>query len=183
MLLTKMSVTTRRALQLVSIALSRAKRQRWGMIALAAWLLAACTSLPEPTPVAPPPTPAIDVSFAAQPAQQAIPALIWAERTAARSGNLALLEQLWAADGRVIDGRGNVDPSDDYRWPDRAAVLDRYIVAVFPNPPPLTALDALTLNVAGDQATAANGQDHWQFVHRMGRWWILELAYGRPPAR
>jgi hypothetical protein len=107
--------------------------------------------------------------------------LIAAERAAAHTGDLATLSQLWAADARVVDGRGTPDPADDYVWSGRAAILDRYVVAVFPNPPPpLADLDGLVLTVDGDEATASHGGDHWRFVRRDGRWWIAELVYSSP---
>jgi hypothetical protein len=148
----------------------------------AALLVAACATLPPPsssmsTPAEPRPTP---LTFASAPAEQAIPRLILAERAAARTGDLALLAQLWAEEGRVIDGRTTADPADDYRWLGRDAILDRYVVAVFPNPPPaLDHVAALTLDVTGSQAVAIHAGDHWQFVQQDGRWWILELAYSQ----
>jgi hypothetical protein len=107
--------------------------------------------------------------------------LIAAERTAAHTGDLATLGQLWAADARVVDGRGTPATADDYVWSGRAAILDRYVVAVFPNPPPLAVeLDGLALAVEGDEATASHGGDRWRFVWRDGRWWIAELVYSSP---
>ena len=67
-------------------------------------LLAGCTRAPlrisptaEPT-TAPP-------AFVSAPAEVAIPQLIAAEREASRSGDLALLAQLWAPDARIVDTR------------------------------------------------------------------------------
>jgi hypothetical protein len=115
-------------------------------------------------------------------ANAAIPALILAERNAAASRDLNLLSQLWAEDGRIVDRRTTDDPDDDYIWPGRAAVLDRYVVAVFPNPPPpLAQLDELTIEVTANEATASHGQDRWRFVRHAGRWWIAELVYAPPP--
>jgi hypothetical protein len=104
--------------------------------------------------------------------------MIVAERDASRRGDVALLEQLWAPDARIVDARGTDDPNDDYIWPGRAAILDRYRLAVFPiPPPPLEGLPAPTISVVGDFAQVVNGQDQWQFTHQSGRWWITELKY------
>src|SRR5829696_1327585 len=111
-------------------------------------LLAGCTRSPariSPTarPVGTPagtPT-AVLPAFVSAPAEEAIPQLIAAERAASRSGDLALLAQLWAPDARIVDTRGSDDPADDFVWPNHKAILDRYEVAVFPAPPP--ALDDL----------------------------------------
>ncbi len=139
--------------------------------------LAGCTRAPTrilptavPTIVPPP--------FVSAPAEEAIPQMIAAERGASRSGDLPLLAQLWAPDGRIVDTRGTADPADDFVWPTRSAILDRYEVAVFPAPPP--ALDGPpvpALSVQGDTVDAVNGQDHWRFVNAGGRWWIAELQY------
>ncbi len=128
------------------------------------------------------PAPALPLpSFVADPPADALPHLIAAERQASIDKNLALLAQLWAEDGRIVDGRGTVDSGDDYIWEGRAAILDRYQVAVFVNPPPaLEKLDDVTLQVAGDAATARHGQDRWRFVKRAGRWWLAELRYSQP---
>jgi hypothetical protein len=111
----------------------------------------------------------------------AAPALILAERTAAVEGDLATLAQLWATNSRVVDGRNTVDQSDDYIWEGRDAVLDRYVVAVFPNPPPpLGSLPKLSVQQVGNTAVALNDQDHWRLERRDGRWWLTELVYQRP---
>ncbi len=140
-------------------------------------LLGGCTSAParvSPTAVptvAPP-------SFVSAPAELAIPQLIAAEREASRSGDPALLAQLWAPDARIVDTRGSADPADDFIWPDRSAILDRYVVAVFPAPPPgLEGPPNPTLSAQGDDVQAINGQDRWLFTNTGGRWWIAELRY------
>jgi hypothetical protein len=127
-----------------------------------------------PTPEPPPPAPAPE--FGAAP-EVALPALVAAERSAAARGDLAQLETLWAEDARVVEARGTADPADDYRWEGRAAVLDRYVTAVFANPPQDSgppAFDSLT--VEGDRATATVGVDRWHFVFADGRWWLAELV-------
>ncbi len=121
------------------------------------------------------------LAFATAPPAKALPQLIIAERQASIGKDLGLLTQLWAEDSRIVDGRGTTATNDDYVWQGRAAVLDRYVVAVFANPPPpLEKLDDLTLQVTGDTATGRNGQDRWRFVRRDGRWWLAELRYSQP---
>jgi hypothetical protein len=120
----------------------------------------------------------ITVDFVNDSAEQAIRCLIEHERQASITGDLGLLELLWAPDGRVVDGRGTAPREDDYIWQGRAAVLDRYRVAVFANPPPPLILPAhLAINQTDTMATVANGNDRWRFVYRDGRWWIAELSY------
>ena len=140
-------------------------------------LLAGCTRAPlriSPTPMATAAPPA----FVSAPAEVAIPQLIAAEREASRRGDLATLAQLWAPDGRIVDSRGTADPGDDFVWPNHDAILDRYVVAVFPAPPP--ALDGPpkpTLSMEGNQVQAINGHDRLLFANTGGRWWIAELRY------
>jgi hypothetical protein len=109
-----------------------------------------------------------------------LPTLTVAEREASITGNLPFLEILWAEDGRIVDGRGSAQASDDFIWRGRAAILDRYQLAVFPAPPPpLTFPDLAnaTLTVEGESATLINGVDRWRFVFQDGRWWLQELVY------
>ncbi|MCL4858780.1 MAG: hypothetical protein KJZ93_05210 [Caldilineaceae bacterium] len=152
------------------------------MIALAllgALMVAGCARTAPPAQRSLPPAPSpVSVPPAAE---EAIPFLIAAERAAARDGDRATLAQLWAEDAQIIDGRGTAHPNDDYVWPGRAAILDRYALAVFPSPPPaLEGLGGLTITVEGDEARATHGGDHWRFVYREGRWWISELVYSQP---
>jgi hypothetical protein len=115
------------------------------------------------------------------PPAEAFPRLIEAERQASIDRNVGLLAQLWAEESRIIDGRGTRQLEDDYVWAGRAAILDRYVVAVFPNPPPPLALHgALAFQVTGDTATARYRQDRWRFVKRANRWWLSELRYSQP---
>ena len=146
-------------------------------------LLVACSGTgalpapPMPTASPPPPTLVSDVTAAT------LPTLVLAEREASIVGNLPLLASLWTEEGRIVDGRGSVQTDDDYVWQGRAAILDRYTLAVFPSPPPALAADALAdaiLTVNGDHASFANGSDTWQFVQHDGRWWLLELVYNAP---
>jgi hypothetical protein len=109
--------------------------------------------------------------------------LVIIEREASIQGNLSLLATLWTENGRIVDGRGSIANEDNYVWMGRAAILDRYRLAVFPAPPPpltLAELAGATLTVEGDNATLINGSDHWHFVRQDGRWWLQELIYSVP---
>ncbi len=138
----------------------------------------ACARTPVSAPVAPPAAPLTPITFAAQPAATALPALILAERTAARERDLTTLAQLWAHDARIIDSRGTSDPAAAYIWQGRDAILDRYVLAVFPAPPPPLAepID-LVIDQQGDNASAILHNDFWRFTFAEGRWWLQELSY------
>jgi hypothetical protein len=160
-----------------------------GRIELHLWLWVCAALLPAGCSVAtPPPTavtaPAPPPAFVFAPAAEALPALVAAEREAARRGDVPLLAQLWAEDALIIDGRGTTDLADDYRWQGRAAILDRYRLAVFPSPPPPLdnpALPEAVITGDGTAATLIVDGDRWRFAHRAERWWLLELAYNLGP--
>jgi hypothetical protein len=150
---------------------------------IAVLLLSGCgtpTHLPaSPMPTASPPLPAAVSEVTAE----RLSNLVILEREASITGNLPLLATLWSEDARIVDGRGTPATSDDYVWNGRAAILDRYTLAVFPAPPPPLArsdLAAATLTVADDEATLINGGDRWHFVHQDGRWWLQGLTYSAP---
>lgn len=117
--------------------------------------------------------------------EEAITALILAERQATIQHDLVLLEQLWAEDAQIVDGRNTNAPNDDYRWQGRAAILDRYQVAVFPFAlPPLTALAAdASITIVGDRATVLHDNDYWGLVKADQRWWLATLRYATPANR
>ena len=123
----------------------------------------------QPAGKAPPATPP---EIAYLPAEIALPGLVAAEREASIDGDLATLAQLWADDSRIIDGRNSAAPTDDYRWQGRDAILDRYVVAVFPNPPPPATFDALEIDVLGEMPPGRKGGDRWRFTLPMsaGGW-------------
>lgn len=129
-----------------------------------------------PIATASPPPPAVVSNVTAD----TLPTLVLVEREASIKSNLPLLASLWAEDGRIVDGRGSAVTGDDYVWNGRAAILDRYRLAVFPAPPPplsATELAGAAPVVEGDSATLINGVDRWRFVQRDGRWWLQELVY------
>lgn len=181
-----------RLLHNLSIALIALKFKGWGRWCRVSWLrsvwqlsmggllLAGCATLPPPTPAVLQPAPAAPLALADDPLA-AIPVLLQSERQASAARDLAQLGQLWAEESRIVDGRGTAAVSDDLIWSGRAAILDRYQLAVFPNPPPPLSLPpALPIQVKGDQATLRNGQDRWRFVRQQGRWWLSELIYSQP---
>lgn len=158
-------------------------------------------------PAAPPPPTAVESPAATRaiaPTTQDVPAavseppefviawLIFAERAAAHRGELSQLAMLWAEESRVIDRRGHEDARHHYVWQGKDAVLNRYVVAVFPHAPPLLADDALNELILdaefestrrvenlqeGDIVRAVNNGDRWRFIWQEGRWYILELSY------
>lgn len=147
------------------------------------FLLSACGGQIQQATVTPTPITSLIPAIVSETEAESLPTWVVIEREASASGNLALLAALWAEDGRIVDGRGTVSPTDDYVWSGRAAILDRYEIAVFPAPPPLLTIDDLadaTLTMEAEQATLINGGDRWQFILRDGRWWLHQLVYSAP---
>lgn len=158
-------------------------------VAIILWLLVGCVSPPVMRTPAPSGTEGTVPSFVHGPAVDALPAMILAERTAAATGDLELLARLWSEESRVVDERNSASPADDYMWTPRAAVLDRYVVAVFTNPPPLLqGLENYTIEQGeadlrdgvqeGQRMRVRTENDQWTFVFHRDRWWIEELRYG-----
>ena len=158
----------------------------WGLCCgLSLLLLAGCHMTmpvaPLPTAVA---TETAALRFTGYPTDEAaITALILAERQAAIAQHLPVLGQLWADTAQIVDGRNSATPTDDYRWQGRAAILDRYQVAVFPFVvPPLVALDAsAVMTITGEHATVQHLTDRWQLIKIDDRWWLNELKYSYQP--
>lgn len=144
--------------------------------------LTACTNLPPPVspPVHPAPPVELPHETAGTPVQVAS-ALIAAEREAARAGDLEFLTELWAPDARIVDGRATDDPADDYVWQGRDAIIDRYVIAVLPAPPPppdsalFESLNVITST--DDNVQVELGVDRWTLVLKDGRWQLSELRY------
>lgn len=136
------------------------------------------TDTPQPSVMQEHLLPSIIMGKASDSIEEIAVALILAERNAARARDRVTLAQLWASDGRVIDRRGSNDPGVAYVWQGRDAILDRYLLAVFPAPPPpLSEPLDLVVHLDGDTATATLGNDRWEFIFREGRWWLKELSY------
>lgn len=160
--------------------------QRWGrgLLCGLSLLLVGCNpvgSTPVATPLSTPRAVSLFTNYASD--DEAITALILAERQAAIAHNLSMLGDLWADNAQIIDGRNSATVADDYLWLGRAAILDRYQVAVFPFVlPPLPALDESTvITITGDHATVQHLTDRWQLSKAEGRWWLSELKYSVLP--
>ena len=150
------------------------------------WGLVACHSIP------PRPEIAVTIPTGAPPAflkndianrliAEAAPQMIVLERTASIKRDVTLLQALWVEESRIVDARGTADATDDYVWTGRSAIMDRYLVAVFPNPPPMMEQPAnLSIEEENGIAVVENGTDLWRFVWQDGRWWMAELVYSRP---
>ncbi|MBX3015135.1 MAG: hypothetical protein KF832_26690 [Caldilineaceae bacterium] len=172
------------------LLVSASKHADWMLWLLTIWL-AGCRMetyqlLPPPTSATIPLTQPWHLGTAAYTNDEAaVTALILAERQAAIDHDLALLATLWAVDAQIVDDRQSATPSDNYTWQGRAAILDRYQVAVFPFAlPPLSALDATTtLTLTAQMALVQQGDDEWALVKLEQRWWLQSLRYqqGREP--
>ena len=160
----------------------------WVLFCGISLLLAGCNATMPATPAMPQPTAEATATaalrFTGYPTdEEAIMALILAERQAAIAHQLPVLGQLWADTAQIVDGRNSATPTDDYRWRGRAAILDRYQVAVFPFVlPPLVALEAsAVMTITGEHATVQHLTDRWQLIKVDGRWWLNELKYSDQP--
>ena len=148
-------------------------------------LLCACTGHPTnavPPHTVPAPTAVILTSV---PAQDAITKLLIDERHAIVANDLTTLATLWTEDGSITDGRGTSIPDDDYTWYGKPAILDRYVVAVFVNPPPLLreediAVHNLAIDQARNTATLRTDADSWVFKRHNQRWRMHHLTYEVP---
>ena len=144
-------------------------------------VLASCAAVPA-SPKAPIPPPAIASlpNAIEERSPSSIPDVVAAERDASADGDLATLAALWAADARIVDGRGTVDTEDDYVWQGHDAIMDRYVLAVLPVPPlPLdpSQLAEMIVEIDQDTAYAILGIDRWTLRWQDGRWWLTELRY------
>ena len=128
----------------------------------------------------PTPTPAND--------EEAILQLLRAESEGVVQQDMERLAEIWAEDATVTDAKHTPDdPGDDAEWRGIDAILDRYVVLVFPGNPQYAEPADVTIVVDGDTATATSttrigdevspGGDRWTFVRRDGRWYILGLVY------
>lgn len=124
------------------------------------------------------PTYANRAAFVTAAAEVALPQFVASERDAAIRGDRAAS---WRSCGRRIRASWTATvrrTADDFIWAGRAAILDRYDLAVFPSPPPAFATPpAFRPQVAGDIAAASLGNDAWRFQWDGQRWWLLELRY------
>ncbi len=146
-------------------------------------LLASCRSgAPPPAQMerTPTPVPASD--------EEAILQLVEAESNGVVKQDMVLLTELWAEDAIVTDAKHTPDvPEDDAVWNGIDAILDRYVVLVFPGDPQSAGPVDIEIIIDGDQATARStthigdefspGGDVWTFSRCDERWCIKTLTY------
>lgn len=131
-------------------------------------------------PRTPTPIPATD--------EEAILKLLRAESEGVVQQDMDRLADLWAEDATVTDAKHTPDdPADDAVWRGIDAILDRYVVLVFPGNPQYAEPADVSVSIDGDTATVTSttqigdevspGGDRWTFVRRDGRWYIQALSY------
>ncbi len=148
-------------------------------------LLSACRSV-APSPSAqtvertPTPIPASD--------EEAIRQLVQAESEGVVRQDMTLLAEIWAENATVTDAKHTSDDSDDDAvWYGIDAILDRYVVLVFPGNPQSAGPVDVEITVDGEHATArattqigdevSPGGDLWTFIRCDERWCIETLTY------
>ncbi len=152
-------------------------------------LLVSCNHTPTAPPTSalvrtPTPVPASD--------EEAVIGLIQAEGEAVVAQDMQRLAELWAEDAVVRDAKHTPDDAtDDAVWNGIDAILDRYVVLVFPGNPQKVQPQVLAVEINGDEASVLSttqigaevspAGDHWTFVRRQGRWWIASLTYNLEP--
>jgi hypothetical protein len=102
--------------------------------------------------------------------------------------DMTLLAEIWAEDAIVTYAKHTPQaPDDDAVWKGIDAILDRYVVLVFPgNPQSAEPIDIL-ITVEGEHASARSttqigdevspGGDMWTFTRCGERWCIETLTY------
>ncbi|RME82773.1 MAG: nuclear transport factor 2 family protein, partial [Caldilineae bacterium] len=124
--------------------------------------------------------------------EEAITQLLLAESEAVVQQDIERLAELWSEDAMVTDANHTPDDAgDDAVWRGIDAVLDRYVVLVFPGNPQFAAPEIDEIVIVGDMAWARSttrigsevspGGDQWTFVRREGRWYIQSLTYNLEP--
>lgn len=150
------------------------------VVLFAILLLAACQSAEPPTP------------RARTGDEAALQALLRSEANAVVQQDIERLAELWAEDGTVVDaGHTPENTVDDASWRGRDAILDRYMVLVFPGNPQYADPGDITIEISGDSATARSttrigdevspAGDRWEFRYTDGRWLITSLTYNLEP--
>ncbi|NUQ38909.1 MAG: DUF4440 domain-containing protein [Caldilineales bacterium] len=125
--------------------------------------------------------------------EEAILQLLQAESEGVVQQDMARLTAIWAEEAVVVDAKHTPDdPGDDAVWRGIDAILDRYVVLVFPGNPQSAGKIDVSLEIAGEEATARSttqigeelspGGDRWTFRRRDGRWQITSLTYNLEPA-
>jgi len=148
-------------------------------------LLSACRSAAPPpstqvTERTPTPIPASD--------EAAIRQLVQAESEGVVRQDMTLLAEIWTEDAIVTDAKHTPDASDDDAvWKGIDAILDRYVVLVFPGNPQSAGPIDIEITVDGEHATARSttqigdevspAGDLWTFTRCGDRWCIETLTY------
>jgi ketosteroid isomerase-like protein len=148
-------------------------------------LLSACRSVApqltnQTTERTPTPIPAND--------EAAILQLLQAESEGVVRQDMTLLAELWAEDAVVTDAKHTPAASDDDAvWNGIDAILDRYVILVFPGNPQSAGPIDIEITINGDQAIARSttkisdeispGGDLWTFTRCGERWCIETLTY------
>jgi ketosteroid isomerase-like protein len=121
-------------------------------------------------------------------AEEAIRQILRAESEGVVHQDMALLTELWAEDATVTDAKHTPEISeDDAVWRGIDAILDRYVVLVFPGNPQFAEPADIEIIVDGDRATARSttqigdevspGGDLWTFKRCGEHWCIRSLTY------
>lgn len=120
--------------------------------------------------------------------EEAIATVLLAESQGVLQQDMGLLASLWLDDAMVTDARHTPDdPGDDAVWNGIDAVMDRYVVLVFPGNPQVAAPQILSLELLGDEAVVRSTThigdevsfqgDEWRLRKVDGRWAIAALTY------
>ena len=111
-----------------------------------------------------------------------------AESEAIVRQDMTLLAEIWAEDATVTDAKHTpLTPDDDAVWQGKDAILDRYVVLVFPGNPQSAGPVDIVITIDGEHALARSttkignevspGGDLWTFT-RCGEHWCIEtLTY------
>lgn len=121
-------------------------------------------------------------------AEEAIRQIVQAESEGVVRQDMVLLAELWAEDAIVTDAKHTPDVSDDDAiWSGMDAILDRYVVLVFPGNPQSAGPIDIEIIIDGDHAIARStthigdevspGGDVWTFSRCGERWCIQALTY------
>lgn len=156
--------------------------------------LAACLA---GTPSTPAVTQADDAAPVAAPApvsdDQAIADVLQAESIGVLQQDMDMLASLWLDDSTITDARHTpADLGDDAVWNGIDAIMDRYVVLVFPGNPQVAAPQILSMQIRGDEADVLSSThigdevsfqgDRWRLRKIDGRWYIASLTYNLEPA-
>ncbi|MCP4168997.1 MAG: hypothetical protein GY759_24325 [Chloroflexi bacterium] len=121
-------------------------------------------------------------------AEEAIKQVLRAESKGVVEEDIELLASLWVEEAMVRDAHHTPDDeSDDAVWQGIDAVLDRYVVRVFPGNAQFAEPGEMLVTIEGDRAevrsTTQIGQeispagDLWILARRDGGWRLLSLTY------